>query len=89
MILSKPDIKLETKLVGFVEGKFYIPSFQRGYRWGKMSRNKHKYACSSVDRAVSIPEPSAVVRFHFQAYQKINFYINQKLYFNMQNGTVF
>lgn len=35
MILSKPDIKLETKLVGFVEGKFYIPSFQRGYRWGQ------------------------------------------------------
>ena len=35
MILSKPDIKLETKLVGFVEGKFSIPSFQRGYRWGQ------------------------------------------------------
>lgn len=33
MILAKADIKLETKLVGFVEEKFYIPSFQRGYRW--------------------------------------------------------
>lgn len=28
-------IKLETKIVGSVEGKFYIPSYQRGYRWGK------------------------------------------------------
>ena len=35
MTLAKADIKLETKLVGFIEGKFYIPSFQRGYRWGQ------------------------------------------------------
>lgn len=35
MNLAKADIKLETKYVGFVQGKFYIPSFQRGYRWGR------------------------------------------------------
>jgi uncharacterized protein with ParB-like and HNH nuclease domain len=35
MNLAKADIKLETKLVGSVQGKFYIPSFQRGYRWGQ------------------------------------------------------
>lgn len=35
MNLAKTDIKLETKLVGFIEGKFYIPSYQRGYRWGQ------------------------------------------------------
>ncbi|AHM57715.1 hypothetical protein EAL2_808p02100 (plasmid) [Peptoclostridium acidaminophilum DSM 3953] len=35
MNLAKADIKLETKLVGSVEGKFYIPSYQRGYRWEK------------------------------------------------------
>ena len=35
MSLAKADIKLETKLVGLVQGKFYIPSYQRGYRWGK------------------------------------------------------
>lgn len=34
MNLAKADIKLETKLVGLIQGKFYIPSFQRGYRWG-------------------------------------------------------
>ena len=28
------EILLETKLVGNIEGKFYIPSYQRGYRWG-------------------------------------------------------
>lgn len=28
------EIKLETKLVGDVKGNFYIPSYQRGYRWG-------------------------------------------------------
>ena len=33
--LIKSDIKLETKLVGSVDGKFYIPSYQRGYRWEK------------------------------------------------------
>ena len=29
------DIVLDTKLVGSVEGKFFIPSYQRGYRWRK------------------------------------------------------
>ena len=29
------DIILESKLVGAIEGKFYVPSYQRGYRWGK------------------------------------------------------
>lgn len=28
------DIKLETKLVGAIQGDFYVPSYQRGYRWG-------------------------------------------------------
>ena len=35
MSLVKADIKLETKYVGSIQGKFYIPSFQRGYRWGR------------------------------------------------------
>jgi len=35
MNLKKDEIKLETKYVGLVQGKFYIPSFQRGYRWRK------------------------------------------------------
>lgn len=29
------DIVLDTKLVGSIEGKFYVPSYQRGYRWGR------------------------------------------------------
>lgn len=29
------EIKLETKLVGNIEGNFYVPSYQRGYRWSK------------------------------------------------------
>lgn len=28
------EIKLETKLVGSIEGEFFVPSYQRGYRWG-------------------------------------------------------
>ncbi len=31
----KPEIKLETKFVGSIQGEFYVPSFQRGYRWGR------------------------------------------------------
>lgn len=27
-------ITLETKLVGDIKGDFYVPSYQRGYRWG-------------------------------------------------------
>jgi uncharacterized protein with ParB-like and HNH nuclease domain len=29
------EIKLETKLVGEINGKFFVPSYQRGYRWGE------------------------------------------------------
>ena len=29
------NISLTTKLVGTITGNFYIPSYQRGYRWGK------------------------------------------------------
>jgi Uncharacterized conserved protein len=29
------EIKLDTKLVGDIEGNFYVPSYQRGYRWGE------------------------------------------------------
>ena len=29
------DIILDTKLVGDIKGKFYVPSYQRGYRWGE------------------------------------------------------
>lgn len=29
------EVLLETKLVGDIEGHFAIPSYQRGYRWGK------------------------------------------------------
>lgn len=34
------EIKLETKLVGSVCGDFLIPSYQRGYRWGKDEVNR-------------------------------------------------
>lgn len=34
MNLNSSEIKLETKLVGSIEGDFFIPSYQRGYRWG-------------------------------------------------------
>ena len=29
------EIELKTKLVGDIKGDFYIPSYQRGYRWGE------------------------------------------------------
>lgn len=29
------DIRLETRLVGDITGEFFIPSYQRGYRWGE------------------------------------------------------
>ena len=27
------NINLEPKLVGSIEGEFYVPAYQRGYRW--------------------------------------------------------
>lgn len=34
MNCAKANIKLETKIIGSIQGEFYIPSYQRGYRWG-------------------------------------------------------
>ena len=33
--MNNSEIKLDIKLVGDIEGNFYVPSYQRGYRWGK------------------------------------------------------
>ena len=30
------EIKLETRLVGSIKGNFFVPSYQRGYRWGEV-----------------------------------------------------
>lgn len=32
--MDSGQIRLETKLVGEIQGTFYVPSYQRGYRWG-------------------------------------------------------
>lgn len=29
------EINLDTKLIGKIQGRFYIPNYQRGYRWGE------------------------------------------------------
>lgn len=34
------EIKLETKKVGSLSGNFYVPSYQRGYRWGESEVNR-------------------------------------------------
>ena len=31
--MIEENIQLEEKLVGQIEGEFYVPSYQRGYRW--------------------------------------------------------
>lgn len=33
--MESSQIILETKLVADIKGSFYVPSYQRGYRWGK------------------------------------------------------
>lgn len=33
--MNDSKIRLETKLAGEIQGTFYVPSYQRGYRWGK------------------------------------------------------
>lgn len=33
--MAENSIVLESRLVGDIEGKFFIPSYQRGYRWGQ------------------------------------------------------
>ena len=33
--MDSSHILLETKKVGDIKGTFYVPSYQRGYRWGE------------------------------------------------------
>ena len=33
--MDNGQIRLETKLVGDIQGTYFVPSYQRGYRWGK------------------------------------------------------
>lgn len=33
--MNTTEIKLDTKLVGDITGDFFVPSYQRGYRWGE------------------------------------------------------
>lgn len=33
--MENSQIILETKLVSDIKGTFYVPSYQRGYRWGE------------------------------------------------------
>lgn len=33
--MNNNEIKLEPKLVGSITGKFFVPGYQRGYRWGE------------------------------------------------------
>lgn len=33
--MDNSHILLETKLVSDIKGTFYVPSYQRGYRWGE------------------------------------------------------
>ena len=33
--MANDQILLKTKLVRDIKGTFYVPSYQRGYRWGK------------------------------------------------------
>lgn len=35
VLMNSIQILLETKLVSEIKGSFFIPSYQRGYRWGK------------------------------------------------------
>ena len=35
MTYMEKDIVLESRLVGTIKGDFFVPSYQRGYRWGK------------------------------------------------------
>ncbi|WP_242848496.1 DUF262 domain-containing protein [Intestinimonas butyriciproducens] len=34
MIMKDGELRLESKLVGSITGDFFVPSYQRGYRWG-------------------------------------------------------
>ena len=52
------DIILETKLVADIIGDFFIPSYQRGYRWGEVEVTRllmmyikmaHCYYCSTLN----------------------------------------
>lgn len=49
------NIILETKFVADIRGSFYIPSYQRGYRWSETEVLCIKYLlCQKIKRRASL-----------------------------------
>lgn len=86
------EIKLETRLVGDISGKFEVPSYQRGYRWTEkevklllddiLSNGSNPYSLQPV-----------VVRNHGDFYELIDgqqrlttIYLIYKYFYNASNG---
>lgn len=61
------EINLDTKLIGDIQGRFYIPKYQRGYRWGEMEVktllddiNEYGSKCKSKDNDSYCLQPVVV-----------------------------
>ena len=76
MIDLDNEIKLETKLVGAIDGCFYVPSYQRGYRWGKeevvrLLDDVYKSGSSGIKRSYCL-QPIVVRRRGENEYELID-----------------
>lgn len=66
------QITLGTKLVGDIKGRFYVPSYQRGYRWGKAEVERLLDDIYSTDGKRNYCLQPVVVRKNRDKYELID-----------------
>lgn len=70
--LMNNEIILDTKLVGDIKGKFFVPSYQRGYRWGKSEVIRLLEDVCSTEGKINYCLQPIVVRVNGDKYELID-----------------
>lgn len=66
------QIILDTKLVGDIQGRFIVPSYQRGYRWGEVEVNRLLEDIYANGARSYCLQPVVVLRDEEQKYELID-----------------
>ena len=70
--LMNNEIILDTKLIGDIKGNFFVPSYQRGYRWGKSEVTRLLEDLCSTDGKRNYCLQPIVVRANGDKYELID-----------------
>ena len=67
------EIILDTKLIGDIKGNFFVPSYQRGYRWGKseVTRLLEDLCSKTRDEWLNCEIDSSTARYFYSTAKRV------------------